>query len=152
MYTGEITNNRKALHDYTVLETIEAGVELRGTEVKSVRNGKVNLRDAFARVEGGQCLLYGCDIQPYEKASWSQHEPRRIRRLLLHKKEIQRLYGICQIKGNSLVALRMYWKGPHVKIELAVGKGKVDSDKREDLKKKESKREMEREMQRFNRR
>ena len=147
----DISVNRKALRDYHILERFEAGLELRGTEVKSVRNGKINLRDAFARVENGQCLLYNCDIQPYEKASWSQHEPRRIRRLLLHKKEIQHLYGVCQVKGNSLVALRAYWKGSRMKLELGVGKGKVNSDKREDLKKKESDREMAREINRFNR-
>jgi SsrA-binding protein len=149
---NEITNNRKATHDYHILETIEAGVELKGTEVKSVRGGHMNLRDAFARIEGGQCLLYGCDIQPYERASWEQHEPRRVRRLLLHKKEIMRLFGVSQVKGHSLVALRAYWKGARVKIELAVARGKVSNDKREDLKKKEAKREVDREMMRFNRR
>ena len=148
----EISTNRKALQDYHILETIEAGVELKGTEVKSIRAGHINLRDAFARVENGQCLLYGCDIQPYEQASWEQHDPKRVRRLLLHKKEIMRLFGVCQVKGHALVALRVYWKGPKVKIELGVGRGKVASDKREDLKKKEAKREIEREMVRFNRR
>ena len=132
----EIANNKRALHEYTILETIEVGVELRGTEVKSVRNGKINLRDAFARVENGQCLLYNLDIQAYEKASWSQHEPRRVRRLLLHKKEIQHLFGVCQVKGHSLVALRAYWKGSRMKLELGVGKGKISSDKRDDLKKR----------------
>lgn len=148
----EIANNRKALHDYHILETIEAGVELKGTEVKSIREGRINLRDSFARVENGQCLLYGCDIQPYAQASWEQHDPKRVRRLLLHKKEIMRLYGVCQIKGNALVALRAYWKGPRVKIELGVARGKIATDKREDLKKKEAKREVDREMARFNRR
>ncbi len=148
----EIANNRKALHDYHILETIEAGIELKGTEVKSIRDGRINLRDAFARVEGEQCLLYGCDIQPYAQASWEQHDPKRVRRLLLHKKEIMRLYGICQVKGNALVALRAYWKGPKVKIELGVGRGKVSNDKREDLKKKEADREVAREISRFNRR
>jgi SsrA-binding protein len=148
---AEIANNKRALHEYTILESIEVGVELKGTEVKSVRNGKINLRDAFARVENGQCLLYNCDIQPYEKASWSQHEPRRIRRLLLHKKEIQHLFGVSQVKGNAIVALRAYWKGSRMKLELGVGKGKVASDKREDLKKKESQREIAREINRFNR-
>ncbi len=148
----EISTNRKALQDYHILETIEAGVELKGTEVKSIRAGLINLRDAFARVEQGQCLLYGCDIQPYEKASWEQHDPKRVRRLLLHKKEIMRLFGVCQVKGHALVALRIYWKGPRVKIELGVGRGKVATDKRDDLKKKEAKREIEREMARFNRR
>lgn len=149
---SEISTNRKALQDYHILETIEAGVELKGTEVKSIRAGLINLRDAFARVEQGQCLLYGCDIQPYEKACWEQHDPKRVRRLLLHKKEIMRLFGVCQVKGHALVALRIYWKGPRVKIELGVGRGKVATDKRDDLKKKEAKREIEREMARFNRR
>jgi SsrA-binding protein len=148
----EIASNRKALHDYHILETIEAGVELKGTEVKSVREGRINLRDAFARVENGQCLLYGCDIQPYANASWEQHDAKRVRRLLLHKKEIMRLYGVCQIKGNALVALRAYWKGSRVKIELGVAKGKIANDKREDLKKKEANREVAREVARFNRR
>jgi SsrA-binding protein len=148
----EISTNRKALQDYHILERIEAGIELKGTEVKSIRAGHINLRDAFARVEQGQCLLYGCDIQPYERASWEQHDPKRVRRLLLHKKEILRLFGVCQVKGHALVALRVYWKGPRVKIELGVGRGKVASDKRDDLKKKEANREMEREMARFNRR
>ena len=150
--SGDIAVNRKALHEYHILEKLEAGVELKGTEVKSVREGRINLRDAFARVDGGQCLLYGCDIQPYEKASGEQHDPRRVRRLLLHRKEIMRLYGICQVKGHALVALRAYWKGPRVKIELAVARGKDAGDKREALKGKEAKREMEREAARFNRR
>lgn len=149
--TTEITNNRKATHDFHILETIEAGVELKGTEVKSIRAGHMNLRDAFARIERGQCLLYGCDIQPYERASWEQHQPQRVRRLLLHKKEIMRLFGVCQVKGHSLVALRAYWKGPRVKIELGVGKGKISGDKRDDLKKREANREIAREVARFNR-
>lgn len=148
----EIASNRKALHEYHILEKVEAGVELKGTEVKSIREGRINLRDAFARIDGGQCLLYGCDIQPYAQASWEQHDPKRVRRLLLHKKEIMRLYGVCQVKGQALVALRAYWKGPRVKIELGVAKGKVAGDKREDLKKREAKREVEREISRFNRR
>ena len=148
----EIASNRKATHEYHILETIEAGVELRGTEVKSIRTGRINLRDAFARIEGGQCLLYGCDIQPYAQASWEQHEAKRVRRLLLHKKEIMRLYGVCQVKGHALVALRVYWKGPRVKIELGVARGKVSNDKRQDLKKKEANREVAREVARFNKR
>ena len=148
----EIAVNRRALHEYHILEKFEAGIELKGTEVKAVRAGKINLRDAFARIERGECLLYGCDIQPYEKASWEQHEPRRVRRLLLHKREIMRLYGICQVKGHALVALRAYWKGPRVKLELAVARGKDAGDKREALKTKEAKREIEREVSRFNRR
>ncbi len=149
---AEIASNRKALHEYHILEKFEAGIELKGTEVKSVREGKINLRDAFARVDDGQCLLYGCDIQPYQNASWEKPDPRRVRRLLLHKKEIMRLYGICQVKGHALVALRVYWKGPRVKIEIAVARGKDAGDKREALKGKEAKREMDRELAHFNRR
>jgi SsrA-binding protein len=148
----EIATNRKATHDFHILEKFEAGVELRGTEVKAVREGKINLRDAFARIENGQCHLYGCDIQPYEKASWTQHDPKRVRRLLLHKQEILKLFGACQVKGLTLVALRAYWKNGRVKIELGVGRGKAQADRREDLKKKVVQRETEREVSKFNRR
>jgi SsrA-binding protein len=147
----EISNNRKALAEYHISDRVECGIELKGTEVKSVRQGHINLRDAFARIEGGQCYLYGCDIQPYERASWEQHDAKRPRRLLLHKREIDKLYGTCQIKGNTLVALRAYWKGARVKIELGVGKGKIQADRREDLKKRASDREMQREVSNFNR-
>ncbi len=148
----EIATNKKALLEYEIVERLEVGVVLRGTEVKSIREGKINLRDAFARIEGGECLLYGCDIQPYLKASWEQHDSKRIRKLLLHKGEINKLYGSCQIKGQTLVALKMYWKGPKVKIELGVGRGKHQGDKREDLKKKADNREVEREMARYSKR
>ncbi len=148
----EISANKKAAHDFHILEKIEAGIELKGTEVKSVREGKINLRDSYARVEDGQCLLYNCDIQPYENASWEQHQPKRPRRLLLHKREIHRLYGSCQIEGKTLVALRAYWKGNRVKIELAIAKGKHQADRREDLKKKAVQREVQREVQSFKRR
>ncbi len=149
--TPEIATNRKAFADFHILEKVEAGVELKGTEVKAIRAGHINLRDAFARVENGQCFLYGCDIPAYEKASWEQHEPKRVRRLLLHKSEIHRLFSASQIKGNTLVALRAYWKGSRVKLELGVGKGKHQADRREDLKKKVHQREIEREISRFQR-
>lgn len=148
----EIATNKKALVEYEIVERLEVGVCLRGTEVKSIREGRINLKDAFARIEGGQCLLYGCDIQPYMKASWEQHDPKRIRKLLLHKGEINKLYGSCQIKGQTLVALKMYWKGPRVKLELGVGRGKHQGDKREDLKKKAHDREVERELARYSKR
>jgi len=148
---GEIATNRKALRDYHILERFEAGVELRGTEVKSIRAGFINIANAYARVENGEVRLYDADIQPYERASHEQHEPRRPRRLLLHKKEIMRLFGLCSVKGHTLAALRMYWKESRVKVEIGVGKGKEAHDKREDLKKKASKRETDREMARFNR-
>lgn len=148
---ADIAVNRKALGDYHILERIEAGVELKGTEVKSIRAGHANLNNGFARIEGGQIWLYSADIQPYERASHEQHEPKRQRRLLLHKKEIDHLFGLVSIKGYALVALRMYWKNSRVKIELGVGKGKEAGDKRLDLKKRAEKRETDREIARFNR-
>jgi SsrA-binding protein len=150
--SGDIATNRKAPRDFHLLEKYEAGIELKGTEVKSIRAGHINLGDAFARVERGQCFLYGCDIQPYEKASHEQHEARRSRRLLLHKNEILKLYAASQQKGLTLVALRAYWKDKRVKVEIAVGKGKTHSDQRQDLKKKVENREAQREMARFNER
>jgi SsrA-binding protein len=140
----EITVNRKALRDYHILETVEAGIELRGTEVKSIRQGHLNLQDAFARIDNGQVWLHQCDILPYDKASHEQHEARRIRRLLLHKREIQKLYGQVMVKGVALVALKAYWKENRVKIQLALAKGKASHDKRDDIKKKEAKREIDR--------
>lgn len=148
----DIATNRKAPRDYHILEKFEAGIELKGTEVKSIRAGHINLGDAFARIERGQCFLYGCDIKPYEKASHEQHEARRSRRLLLHKNEILKLYAASQQKGLTLVALRAYWKDRRVKIEIAVGKGKTHGDQRQDLKKRVENREAQREMARFNER
>ncbi|MEA3208780.1 MAG: SsrA-binding protein [Chthoniobacter sp.] len=148
--SGEISVNRKALRDYHILERFEAGIELKGTEVKSIRAGLANVNNAFARVEGGQVFVHDVDIQPYARASFEQHEPKRFRRLLLHKKEIDRLHGLTQIKGHTLIALRMYWKDARVKIELGVGKGKEAADKRQDLKERASKREVDREVARFN--
>jgi len=148
--SAEISANRKALRDYHILERFEAGVELKGTEVKSIRSGFANLNNAFGRVEGTQVLLYDCDVQPYAKASFEQHEPKRFRRLLLHKTEIDRIRSLTEIKGHTLVALRMYWKDSRVKIELGIAKGKEAGDKRQDLKTKASKREVDREVARFN--
>lgn len=149
---AEISINRKALRDYHITERIEAGLELKGTEVKSIRAGHVNLAGAFARVENGQAWLYGIDIRAYEKASHEQHEPKRVRRLLLHRKEIDRLHGLTQVKGNTIVALRLYWKGSRVKTELGVGKGKEHADLRADLKERVTKRETDREISHFNKR
>ncbi len=148
---ADIATNRKALHDYHILERYEAGIELKGTEVKSIRAGFANLTNAFARIENAQAFLYGCDIQPYERASHEQHEPKRNRRLLLHKQEINKLFGQSSIKGHTIVALRMYWKNGRVKVELGVGKGKESRDKRTDLKKRVEQRETAREISRFNR-
>lgn len=150
---ADIVSNRKALREYHILSRVEAGLELRGTEVKSVRAGKANLNDAYARVEpDGNAVLHNADIQPYEKASHEQHEPRRPRRLLLHRAEIDKLRGQTAVQGHALVALRMYWKNGRVKIELGLGKGKHAADKRADLKERITRRETEREVSRFNRR
>jgi SsrA-binding protein len=149
----DIINNRKALREYHILQKFEAGVELKGTEVKSIRGGLANLNDAYARVENdGQAFLYNADVQPYERASVEQHEPKRPRRLLLHREEIDKLRGLTSVQGHTLVALRMYWKKGRVKIELGVGKGKLAGDKRADLKERATRRETEREISHFNRR
>ena len=149
---ADIAKNKKALHDFKVVEKFEAGIELKGTEVKSIRDGKMNLRDSFARVEDGQVFLYGCDIQPYASASYEQHLPKRPRRLLLNKKEIHKLFAHTQIKGLTIVALRAYWRNRRVKIEIAVCRGKDHADRRETLKTRVVNREAEREMARFNKR
>jgi len=149
---ADISVNRKALRDYHILERLEAGLELKGTEVKAIRSGLANVSNAFARIEKGQAFVYDLDIQPYVRASHEQHEAKRARRLLLHRKEIDRLFGLTQIQGHTLVALRMYWKDARVKLELGIGKGKEAHDKRQDLKTQASKREVEREVTRFNKR
>ena len=119
----DIANNRKALRDYHIVDRYEAGLELKGTEVKSIRLGHVNINDAFARIDQGAPVLHQADIQPYAKASAEQHDPRRERRLLLHKPEIEKLRSASAIEGHALVALRLYWKNGRVKVEIGVGKG-----------------------------
>lgn len=149
--SAEIANNRKARRDYHIGDTYEAGVQLVGTEVKSIRAGKVNISDSFARVDKGQVFLYGCDIQPWQTAgTFFQHESKRPRRLLLHKKEILKLEHAMAVKGSTLPCLRMYWKNGRVKVEIGVGKGKSHSDQRHDLKKRVELREAQREVARFN--
>jgi SsrA-binding protein len=142
--SAEIATNRKALRDYHILETFEAGIELKGTEVKSVRAGLVNLQGSFARLEGGEVFLFDSDIQPYLRASHEQHEPKRRRRLLLHRAEIDKLAGQTERAGHTLVALKMYWKKGRVKVSLGIGKGKDSADKRADLKKRVQEREVQR--------
>ncbi len=147
---GQITKNPKALRDFHILEKFEAGIALRGTEVKSVRAGKINLRDAFCRVEKGNVVLHGCDIQPYEYASHTQHSGKRPRQLLLHRKEIRKLEAAIEQRGHTIVALRCYWKNRRVKVEIATAKGKAMHDQRQDIKKRVELREAQREMVRFN--
>ena len=142
--SADIVTNRKALRDYHILETLEAGIGLKGTEVKSIRAGLVNLQGSFARVEAGEVYLYDSDIQPYLRASHEQHEPRRARKLLLHREEIERIARQTEQAGCTLVALSMYWKKGRVKVSLGIGKGKVAADKRADLKKRVQEREIQR--------
>ena len=149
--SADISINRRALHDYLVLERFEAGIELKGTEVKSIRGGFANLNQAFARVENGQVFLYDADIQPYVRASFEQHVAKRPRRLLLHKAEINKLFEASSVGGHTLVGLRMYWKEGRVKVEIGIAKGKEARDKRADLKDRAEKREMDREKANFNR-
>ena len=148
----DIATNRRAFHEYHIMDLYEAGVELKGTEVKSIRAGFVSLNGAFARVENAEVWLYAADIQPYERASFEQHEPKRQRRLLLNKGEIAKLFEASTIGGHSLIALRMYWKGSRVKVEIGVAQGKQAHDKRVDIKQKTEKREADREVARFNKR
>jgi SsrA-binding protein len=143
--TRIICQNRKAYHDYEILETIEAGMVLVGTEVKSLRQGKANLKDSYARIRHGEVHLYGLHISAYSHATYDNHEPERVRKLLLHKFEIQRLFGKTQEKGLSLIPLKLYFsdKGK-AKVELGLARGKRLYDKRESLKRKEESRELER--------
>lgn len=147
---GQIAKNPKALRDFHILETFEAGIALRGTEVKSIRAGKINLRDAFCRIENGNAVLHGCDIQPYEYASHEQHTGKRPRQLLLHRLEIRKLEAAVEQQGQTIVAIRAYWKNRRVKIEIGTAKGKAERDQRQDIKKRVELREAQREMARFN--
>lgn len=137
-----LSTNRKAYHDYHVEETFEAGIALTGTEVKSLREGRANLRDGYAAVEGGEVFLLNCHVSPYAPANRFNHEPRRPRKLLLHRTEIRRLIGKVQEKGLTLVPLSLYLKDGRVKVELALCRGKKQYDKREDLKRRTQEREV----------
>jgi SsrA-binding protein len=136
-----IAENRKAFHDYHVLETFEAGVQLLGTEVKGIREGKANLRDSYARVEKGEVWLYNVHINPYSHRGYADHDPRRRRKLLLHKLEIRKLIGKTTEKGLTLVPLRMYFTRGRVKVALSLVRGKQLHDKRETIRKREVDRE-----------
>jgi SsrA-binding protein len=136
-----IADNRKALHDYTVLDTYEAGVALLGTEVKSIREGSVNLRDSFARIDRGEVWLLNVHIGPYSHTGYATHEERRQRKLLLHAHEIRKLTGRVAERGLTLVPLQMYFKNGRVKVALALVKGKQAHDKRETIKRREVERE-----------
>lgn len=139
-----IAQNKKARHDYFIIETLEAGIELFGTEVKSVRLGKVNLTDAYASVDHGEVYIKGMNISPYEHGNIFNRDPLRERRLLLHKNEIRKLIGQLQQQGYSLIPLSVYLKSSLVKVSLAVAKGKKLYDKRDDIAKRDSQRNIER--------
>lgn len=136
--------NRKAYHDYHVLESLEAGLALTGTEIKSIRAGKVNLRDGYAQVQDGEVWLYNTHISPYDQGNRYNHEPMRPRKLLLNKEEIGRLAGKSHEQGLTLVPLRMYARKGHAKVELAVARGKKQYDKREAIAERDAKREVDR--------
>jgi len=141
---SDILNNSRARREYHILETFEAGIVLHGTEVKALRAGKGQIRDAFARVEDGQVFLYNAHIEEYSHGNLQNHEPKAVRKLLLHKSEIRKLFGLASVKGNALLPLSFYWKNGKVKVALAVGKGKTEIDKREDIKEREAVREVKR--------
>ena len=141
---ADILNNPKARRDYHILETYEAGIVLKGTEVKALRAGKGQISDAFARVENGQVFLYNAHIDEYSFGNLQNHQPKAARKLLLHKAEIRKLFGTASVKGHALVPLSFYWKNGKVKVSLGLGKGKVQYDKRDDIKKRDSDRELKR--------
>jgi len=136
-----VAENRKAFHDFHILETFEAGMVLLGTEVKAIREGRVNLRDSFARLEDGEVWIYNVHINAYSHRGYADHEPTRRRKLLLHRQEIRKLIGRTVEKGMTLVPTRMYFKNGHVKIGLGLAKGKLAHDKRETIKRREADRE-----------
>jgi SsrA-binding protein len=136
-----IADNRKAFFDYHVLDTFEAGIVLAGTEVKGIREGRANLRDSYARVESGEIWLYNVHINPYSHRGYSNHDPKRRRKLLLHRAEIRKLIGKTVEKGLTLVPTRMYFKNGRVKVALALARGKQVHDKRETIKRRETDRE-----------
>lgn len=142
--TKQIAANRKAFHDYFIEDKLEAGIELAGTEVKSIRLGSVNLKDSFCGVKDGELFLYGMHVSPYEKGNIFNKDPRRTRKLLVHKREIWKLQAKAQQDGYAIVPLSLYFSGPRVKVEIALAKGKKLYDKRETAARKDAKREMDR--------
>ena len=137
-----IARNKRARHEYHILETWEAGLVLTGTEVKSLRDGKANLTDAFGVVKDGEVFLLNLHVNPYEQGNQFNHEPTRTRKLLLHRREIRRMIGAVERQGLTLVPLELYFKGGRAKVELALGKGKKLHDKRDDLRRRDDEREM----------
>ena len=147
-----ISQNKKAWHDYFIIETIECGISLAGTEVKSLREGKVNLKESYAQIQNGEVFVKQMHISPFEKGNIFNKDPLRERKLLLHKSEIRRLIGQTKEKGFSLVPTKLYFKNSKVKIEIALVKGKKDYDKRDAIAKKDANRSMDRKIKEFNQR
>ena len=139
-----IANNKKAYHDYFILEKYEAGIVLHGTEVKSLRMGQCSIKEAFIRIENGEMFIYGMHVSPYEKGNIFNRDPLRVRRLLMHKREIMKLFGTVKQDGCSLIPLSLYFKGSKVKVEVGLCKGKKLYDKRADMAKRDANREMDR--------
>ncbi len=146
-----IANNKKAYHDYFIDETYEAGIALVGTEVKSLRMGKCSIKEAYISMVNGEALIYGMNISPYEKGNIFNKDPLRPRKLLLHRQELNKLWGAIQQKGFTIVPLRVYLKGSLVKVEIGVARGKKQYDKRADIAKRDAKRSMERAFKEYNR-
>lgn len=142
--TKTIAQNKKAFHDYFVIESMETGIELCGTEVKSIRNGRVNLKDSWCSIDDGELYIKGMHISPYEQGNIFNRDPMRVRRLLMHKREIMRLFGTVKQDGYSLIPLSLYFKGSKVKVQLGLCKGKKLYDKREDMADRDAKRDMQR--------
>ena len=140
-----ISTNRKAFHNYTILETVEAGLALRGTEVKSLRDSQVNFKDCYASIDDNEAWLIGCHITPYHHGSDANHDPERRRKLLLHRREISRLLGKVAERGLTLIPLRLYFKGGRAKVELGLARGKKLHDKRDSIRERDERREMARE-------
>ena len=141
-----VCQNKKAFHDYSIEETLEAGIQLLGTEVKSLRDGKANLKDSYVLIKDSEALLFNCHISPYSHGNIMNHDPVRTRKLLLHRKEIERLRGKIQQKGYTLLPLKVYFKASHAKVEIGLAKGKKVYEKRETIKEREAKRTIERAM------
>ena len=139
-----IAKNPTAYHNYTINQTIEAGIVLSGTEIKSIRSGKVNLKDCYAGIKQGEAFIYGMHISPYEQGNIFNKDPLRTRKLLLNRREINKLIGLTQQKGMSLIPIKLYFKNNFVKVELGIGKGKKLYDKRQDMAKKDAERKIQR--------
>jgi SsrA-binding protein len=141
-----VCQNKKAYHDYSIEETVEAGIQLLGTEVKSLREGKSNLKDSYVIIKNAEVFLLNCHISPYSHGNIMNHDPLRTRKLLLHEREIQRLKGMSQQKGYTLVPLKIYFKGQYAKVEVGLAKGKKLYEKRDTIREREAKRTIERAM------